>query len=71
MNNPSNLIRQEDNEMQSNTQNQNVRSNFVNDFINNPKEAIAKEIMNKAEENISKGWSSWCECCNLEYFSIN
>ena len=55
------------NSIQENQSNPNEdNNNFVSDFINNPKEAIAKEIIGRAEENLSKGWAERFGCCNFE-----
>ena len=43
-------------------ENPNRGGNFMNDFMNNPKEAIAKEIIGRAEENLSKSWSDKFKC---------
>ena len=40
----------------------NREGNFINDFMNNPKEAIAKEIIGRAEENLTKSWSDKFKC---------
>jgi hypothetical protein len=36
-------------------------NNFAYNFVNNPKEAIAKELMNQAEQK-SKGWFDRFKC---------
>jgi hypothetical protein len=37
-------------------------SNLIGGLLTNPKEAIAKEIMNRAEENITKGIGEKFKC---------
>jgi hypothetical protein len=56
----NNVRREEQGNMQNN--NQKEENNFVSDFMNNPKEAIAKEMINKAGEQISRSWFDKCKC---------
>lgn len=46
------------------------RGNRILNFVNNPREAMAKEMMIRAEEKITgSGWFDKCKC-KLEYIYI-
>ena len=42
------------------------QGDFMNNLLNNPKEAIAKEVMERAQQKISQSWLDKCKC-NFEY----
>jgi hypothetical protein len=54
-NNAQNRNTNEDRETGENT-------NFVNNLMNNPREAIANELIHRAEENLTKSWSDRFNC---------
>jgi hypothetical protein len=39
---------------------------FLDNLIDNPREAIAKEVIDQAQEKISQNWFDKCKC-NFEY----
>jgi len=38
------------------------QSDFINNLLNNPKEAIAKEVMERAQHKLSQSWLDKCKC---------
>ena len=53
---------------QSNSQEDNL-GNMMN-FIQNPGGAIAKQVLDKASENISKSWYERFKCLNVDFLQI-
>jgi len=47
----------------------NQGDNIMN-FIQNPGEAIAKQVLDKASENISKSWYERFKCFNLDFLQV-
>jgi len=45
-------------------------SNNMMNFIQNPGEAIAKQVLDKATENISKSWYERFKCFNVDFLQI-
>ncbi len=41
------------------------QDDFMNNLLNDPKEAIAKEVVERAQQKISQSWLDKCKC-NLE-----
>lgn len=56
-----------ENMQSNNTSNQNM--NFVNHLFTNPQEAIAKQMMERAGEQITKSWMDRLKC-NLGFLQI-
>ena len=38
------------------------QNDFMNNLLNNPKEAIAKEVIERAQQKISQSWFDKCKC---------
>ena len=39
---------------------------FMDNLLKNPKEAFAKEMIERAQEKITQSWYEKFKCCNLE-----
>ena len=50
--------------------NQNREQNFVNNFISNPREALAQEVMERAGEKLSQSWYEKLKCFNLSFLQV-
>jgi hypothetical protein len=65
INNSNNMnTNNRNNKNENHEQSQNDQNNFAMNFVTNPQEAIAKELLNQAEQK-SKGWLDRLKC-NIE-----